>query len=560
MLSEPCLVFIICNMRRYQGTDSGDNPLYNDGNELTSGSDDEDVHVAKMGYAASLHRGLDGFANLCIGVSFMGLTSELLFTYNFSLIEGGPVVLFWGFLFGFAVNVVVAMVLGEMASAYPSSGTLFYWSNQLCPTEDAFAWSYSCGYFFFVGLVGGIAAWALGSAQFISSALVISGYSPIPIGYEILLSIVMIVVWGLLNFIRIDYIGIINTSGAVINFVAIIVVSILLLSLSKQLNSPKFVFTDYYNGTGFGYAFYVILLGVSTISYNFSGYESCARMSEESQDARKSVPLGIVYAVVASGCFGIILILALLFATPNLTDAINGTPTIDTGNAALNVFVVVFGPTLAAIFAWIFISFNFIVGINNVTACSRTCYALARDKLLPFSDWLYQTDPDNQSPINAVIALSGLSVLLCLLGLTPMTSVFYCFIGFNVFSSQVSYGIPILVKLIYHDTLDFHPGPFNLGGWSYVMGVISCIWLFSTAIVFLLPTQYPITVQNMNWVFVLVIAVTIIGVLNWFLYAKNIYKGPQRFSVKISRTTARTVSQSEKRSLVSSKHIISDDA
>jgi len=91
---------------------------------------------------------------------------------------------------------------------------------------------------------------------------------------------------------------------------------------------------------------------------------------------------------------------------------------------------------------------------------------------------------------------------------------------------HLAYAAPLLQKLIYNPAIP--QTKMSLGDWSYPLNILSCIWLFGSSICFLLPTQYPVTAQNMNWLFAVLIALFLIGVLNWFLNAQYYFKGPPR--------------------------------
>jgi len=188
--------------------------------------------------------------------------------------------------------------------------------------------------------------------------------------------------------------------------------------------------------TGFP-LWYVVFLGVSAIAYDFTGYDTSSRLSEETStdpedDTQVSSARGIVYTVVASGLLGTLVAIALLFATTNIPLALSGSATVNTGNAAVNVLETACGVPVAAAIVWSFIFFNNICGVSIVTGTSRVCYALARDNLLPCSEWLAEIDEYTKCPVNSTIAVGVVSVLITLIGLTPINqNAFYCMIGIS---------------------------------------------------------------------------------------------------------------------------------
>jgi amino acid transporter len=206
-------------------------------------------------------------------------------------------------------------------------------------------------------------------------------------------------------------------------------------------SSTIFNFPGYYDllRTGFP-EWYVVFLGVGAIAYSFNGYDCSARMSEETsldefEESRVAPARCIIHTIIASSSLGMLVIVALLFATTNIPDAISGSTTISSGNAAVNVIVAACGVDVAAAIAWSFLFVIFISGVSCATGGSRVCFVLARDQMLPFSEWLSEIDADTQCPVNAVIFNGGISILICLLALTPINqNAFYCIIGMSTVS------------------------------------------------------------------------------------------------------------------------------
>jgi amino acid transporter len=87
-----------------------------------------------------------------------------------------------------------------------------------------------------------------------------------------------------------------------------------ILVITPEKSTNEFVYTTYYNSTGFSSPFYVCMMGVLFSCYSFTGYEAGAHMAEETAGASKSAPKGIVYTCVITSITGFIYILGLLYA------------------------------------------------------------------------------------------------------------------------------------------------------------------------------------------------------------------------------------------------------
>eukprot|EP01032_Pedospumella_encystans_P027426 gene27426-30999_t len=110
--------------------------------------------------------------------------------------------------------------MAEICSAYPSAGSVYHWSAQLVPVKYAPLASYVCGWFNFVGNAAGDSSFAYFFAQFLNSAIKVSGGNPYfddvtdnednTVG----ISIAILLVWSLLNVFRVDQVGWINNVAA----------------------------------------------------------------------------------------------------------------------------------------------------------------------------------------------------------------------------------------------------------------------------------------------------------------------------------------------------------
>lgn len=90
----------------------------------------------------------------------------------------GPATIFWGFIVVFAMSTIVSYSMAEICSAYPSAGSVYHWSAQLVPVKYAPLASYVCGWFNFVGNAAGDSSFAYFFAQFLNSAIKVSGGNP----------------------------------------------------------------------------------------------------------------------------------------------------------------------------------------------------------------------------------------------------------------------------------------------------------------------------------------------------------------------------------------------
>lgn len=127
-----------------------------------------------------------------------------------------------------------------------------------------------------------------------------------------------------------------------------------------------------------------------------------------------------------------------------------------------------------------------------------------------------------KSPVAAV----WFNIAFCfVLGLPYIWSetAYSAIVSVNTIASSISYLIPILCRIILARST-FEPGPFNLGRFSTPVGVISSGWIVVTSVLFLCPTEYPVTATNMNYALVPFVAVVGLCVSYYAIWGRHWFK------------------------------------
>jgi amino acid transporter len=105
-------------------------------------------------------------------------------------------------------------------------------------------------------------------------------------------------------------------------------------------------------------------------------------------------------------------------------------------------------------------------------------------------------------------------------------------ISLCIISLHVAYGLLLLCKLFSPN--QFFHGPFHLGRYSKYLNTIALIWISLIVILFVLPSEYPVTPINMNYASIAFGTVFIVTSLGYILSARHWFKGPR---TNISRST-----------------------
>ncbi|KAF9924681.1 hypothetical protein FBU30_005400 [Linnemannia zychae] len=412
---------------------------------------------------------------------------------------------------------MVGLSLAEICSAFPTSGGLYVWTTRLCSAAWAPIASWTVGYTNWLGLVLAIASTDLAMAQFLGS-LVSMNTSYHPNTYVIFAIYVgILLLHGVVNSMAVRLNGLFNNISVWWHIIGTVTIVIVVLVMTPRHQSADFVFTTWVNNTGWSSNFYVFMLGLLQSQYTLSGYDSAAHMAEETQNASTGGPMGIIMAIVSASGVGWVFLIGMTFSIMNFESQIVH-PSV--GVALSQIFLDSCGLSVAIFLILIILGAQFFCGSALTLASSRMVYAFARDGALPMSQRLHKLNKE-KSPVAAV----WFNIAFCfILGLPYIWSetAYSAIVSVNTIASSISYLIPILCRIIIARNT-FEPGPFNLGRFSTLVGVISSAWIIVTSALFLCPTQYPVTATNMNYgvvPFVLVVGlcVTYYGIWgrHWF--------------------------------------------
>ncbi|KAG0361540.1 hypothetical protein BGX24_005324, partial [Mortierella sp. AD032] len=322
-------------------------------------------------------------------------------------------------------------------------------------------------------------------AQFLASMVsMCTSYSPNT--YVIFaIYVCILLLHGVVNSMTVRLNGLFNNMSVWWHVFGTATIVIVVLVMTPQRQSAEFVFTTWVNNTGWSSNFYVFMLGLLQSQYTLSGYDSAAHMAEETQNASTGGPMGIIMAILTASVVGWVFLLGMTFSIMNFETQIVS-PAV--GVALSQIFLDSCGLRVAIFLILIILGAQFFCGSALTLASSRMVYAFARDGALPMSKRLHKLNKE-KSPVAAV----WFNIAFCfVLGLPYIWSetAYSAIVSVNTIASSISYLIPILCRIILARET-FTPGPFNLGRYSTIIGLISSGWIIVTSALFLCPTEYP---------------------------------------------------------------------
>ncbi|GAA0457716.1 amino acid transporter [Paractinoplanes deccanensis] len=482
----------------------------------------DEERLAQLGYQQELHRRLSGFSNFAVSFSIISILAGAITSYGIAMNAGGPLAITLGWLFVGIMVTFVALAMAEVCSAYPTAGALYWWAAALAKRNKA-AWAWFVGWFNFLGEVAVTAAIDFGAAITTSAFLSLAFDWEVTTGRTFLVFLVIIVVHGLLNTFGVNLVRVLSDVSAWWHLVGVAIIVGVLAIVPDNHKPISEVFTEVHNSTGFTFAgasVYAVLIGLLMAQYTYTGYDASAHVAEETHDAARAAPRGIVMSVVVSVIAGFILLFAITWSIQDYEGAL-GT---DLGLPPAQIFIDAVGHDTGTFLLFICVVAQWFCGMASVTANSRMSYAFARDGALPGSRLWKKVNPRTGTPTNSIWLCVSISILLVLPSLWNTTA-YLAATSIAVIGLYIAYVMPVFLRRI---NPDFEPGPWHLGKWSAPVGWLAIIWVVIICVLFVLPTASPITASNFNYTIVAVAVVVGLATVWWFAGARKWFTGPRQ--------------------------------
>ncbi|MEV0643935.1 amino acid permease [Phytomonospora sp. NPDC050363] len=487
--------------------------------EKSAGPGDDRRRLHELGYAQELSRNMSGFSNFAVSFTIISILSGCLTLYAFGMDTGGPAIIVWGWPLVGLMTLLVGLAMAEVCSSYPTAGGLYYWAAKMAPSRAA-AWSWFTGWFNFLGQVAVTAGIDFGAAFFLNALLDLQfGFAATP-EHTIILFGAILVLHGLLNTFGVRLVALFNDISVWWHIAGVLLIVGALVVLPDRHQPAEFVFTGFVNNTGWSSTIYVGMLGLLLAQYTFTGYDASAHMTEETVDAARSGPKGMVMSIVVSLVAGWVLLIGLTFAIQDYDGALAS----ETGVPPAQIFIDAVGMSLGKFLLVVVVGAQFFCGMASVTANSRMIYAFSRDGALPASRFWHRINKRTRTPTNAIWLAAGGAFLLGLPYLWNSTA-YAAVTSVAVIGLYIAYVLPTILRLRQGDR--FHRGPWHLGRWSRPIGIIAVIWVGFIAVLFTLPQKSPVTVETFNYTPIAVLVVLGFAGIWWLVSARKWFTGPK---------------------------------
>ncbi|SED12325.1 amino acid/polyamine/organocation transporter, APC superfamily [Burkholderia sp. WP9] len=434
-------------------------------------SADNDVKLLhKMGYAQELSRRMGAFSNFAVSFSLICILSGGITSFQMGLSAAGGASIGLGWPLGSLFALVVAAAMAQIASSYPTAGGLYHWSSIL----GGKTWGWLTAWLNLLGLVFVVAAINFGTYDPFFRTLIapMFGVKPESLGWwqQTLFLTVITASQAFLNHrgIRITS-RITDLSGYLIFVVTILLVGALLVYSPVKIDlSRLYTFTNFTGVDGGAWPKQTMamafLSGLLLTAYTITGFDASAHTSEETHQAARNVPRGIVGSVFWSTTFGYVMVCAFVLVMPDIGAVVKQ------GTGFFEAILAPIPGPLRIVIELLMFFINYVCGLAAVTSTSRMMFAFARDGGLPASKWLRKVNAAHRTPGAAIWTSAVLAIVVTLYGdaFTVLSA------GSAVFLF-ISYAMPIAAGIFAEGRTWNEKGPFQLGMLSKPFAVAAVI-------------------------------------------------------------------------------------
>jgi amino acid transporter len=467
----------------------------------------------QLGYAQELSRVLGGFSNFAISLSIICILAGGVTSFHVGYCSVGGAAIGFGWPVAGLFALCVAAAMGQIASAFPTAGGLYHWAAFL----GGRGWGWVTAWFNLAGLVAVLAAINVGTFRFALAA-----FAPdVKPTAELQLAVVALVT---ASHAVINHLGI-RVTRVLTDFSGywIVLVSVV-LTVALLANTAGFDFArlwTFTNNSGLpaegdpvwpptASLVWLFALGLLLPAYTITGFDASAHVSEETANAARNVPRGIVRSVWVSALFGWLMLCAVVLAMRDPAAA-----------AAKGEQAFVF-TVAGAVPRWAYLGLcggivvaQYLCGLATVTSASRMAFAFARDGGTPFPKWVRHVSPRFRTPPVAVWLVSTAAVLF-----TAYAAAYATIAAAAAVLLYISYVLPTAIGAVAYKRWWTQMGPWHLGRWFRPLAAVSVLGCAALVVIGMQPPN-----EKAAYVVGGMLVVLLVG---WFGFVRNTFPGPPR--------------------------------
>ncbi|KAJ5975504.1 amino acid transporter [Penicillium waksmanii] len=502
--------------------------------------DRDDVHLQRIGKKPVLKRNFGVLSILGFSCTIIATWEGLLDTFVIALTNGGPAGAVYAFIFAWTGTTCCFLLLSELASMAPTSGGQYHWCAMLAPSSTMKFSSYITGWLAVIGWQAAFASTAYLCGTEIQGAAILAyeTYNAEAWQGTLIMWASLLLALGV-NLVGGKFLPRLENLILVVHILGFFGIMIPLTYMSDHKTKEE-VFTQFLNGGNFASQGLSWFVGMTGCVFAFAGGDAAVHMAEEVANASRAIPCAIMLSVAINGSLGFGMLIAMLFCSGNIDDALNS----PTGYPYIEIFHQATGSVPGAL---AMLSICLIIGgfsvIGMLAATSRQFWSFARDRGVP--GWrLWSQVSSRHLPTYSVYLTMTVAWLLGLINigsavaLNDITSMAVS----GLYTSYLVVAVLLLYRRCRGDIAAYDEnaetvinvpgaplvwGPFRVPGiWGILVNIYACIYMVIVIFFSFWPSEMNPSLEDMNFSVVGTVGVVILAIAYYLLRARHVYKGP----------------------------------
>jgi urea carboxylase system permease len=437
----------------------------------------DDAHLRSLGIKPELSRTLGFLSNFAVAFSYISVSTGTFTNQAVAFGVGGPAI-FWAWPLVILGQTFVALNFAELASHFPVAGSIYQWSKRL--SNRTLGW-FTGWIYFWAGVITVTAVAAtvpLVLSTIYPDQIKLADPSPIAaLDMQSFIGLVALVTTTVINLVGVRLLSIINNIGVGAEILGMLVFALILLFFANHQPVSVLFDTSFTSNLGGGNYGPVFLVGMFMALFVVYGFDTAGTFGEETIDASRQAPRGVLSAIWLSGIVGAVFLLAVTLSFKDMAASVAegqafGFPIATTIKE--NLTFALGGLTLGDLYLIVILIAVYVCTLAIQGATVRLMFSMGRDRRLPFGGTWGHVNPRFRTPANASIAVGILAAIpfvvtgagaaiYIAIAATGMIYLSYFLCNVGVFTARTK-GWP-------------RKGAwFSLGSWGTIINVVALIW------------------------------------------------------------------------------------
>jgi amino acid transporter len=437
----------------------------------------DDAHLRSLGIKPELTRTLGFLSNFAVAFSYISVSTGTFTNQAVAFGVGGPAV-FWAWPLVILGQTFVALNFAELASHFPVAGSIYQWSKRL--SNKTLGW-FTGWIYFWAGVITVTAVAAtvpLVLSTIYPDQIKLADPSPVPgLDMQSFIGLAVLVTTTLINIAGVRLLAIINNIGVGAEILGMVVFALILLFFANHQPVSILFDTSYTSGLADGNYSAVFLVGMFMALFVVYGFDTAGTFGEETIDASRQAPRGILSAIWLSGIVGAIFLLAVTLSFKDINATIAegqkfGFPIATTIKD--NLTFAIGGLTLGDLYLIVILIAVYVCTLAIQGATLRLMFSMGRDRRLPFGGAWARVNSTLRTPANASVAVGVLAAIPFVV--TGAGTAIYIAIAATgmIYLSYFLCNIGVLVAR--QRGWPRKGAWFSLKGWGTIINIAALIW------------------------------------------------------------------------------------